>query len=551
MKDRLVCMSLSVLLSVFLTIIVSTVYAQSADPKTVLFQSPLRQSKYLSTQTILYSDGTELERIMIHSPPVPPLGHEIERSTLALPEPNQAMGTNTLTVPAFNWVFGCSAVSAAMIAGYYDRNGWENMYAGPTNGGVMPLIEDPAWGNWTDGSVTYPNNPLIASHSGLDGRTTNGSIDDYWVAYYSWYSDPYITGHWTQHAWGDAIGDYMKTSQSKYENVDGGTTFYNWTSLASPLTCDNMVSYGIHTKDGTYGRKLFYQARGYKVTKCYNQRTDNKIAGGFSFARYKAEIDASRPVLLNLKGHSIVGIGYDDFSRTIYIHDTWDNDVHSMPWDGSYYGMTLHSVSIVNVSLDLTSPNGGEIVPAGSDITIKWTALPDMTKFKLQYSVDKGSTWLPITPDLDFATGTSMTWTTPTTFTKNKTKCLIKVIGFNDSGKKLGSDTSNEPFTIETLTITNPAAGDTCTSGQPCNITWTRSPNIDAQTGKLFSSTDGGLTWKVITDIIIGSDISYEWTPPPIGATKKNCKVKLAYKNSQGVTVAKATSGKFTINKAP
>ena len=69
---------------------------------------------------------------------------------VALPEPNPVMGTRTLTVPAFNWVFGCSSVSAAMIAGYYDRNGFPNMYTGPTNGGVMPL-DNSSWATWSDG----------------------------------------------------------------------------------------------------------------------------------------------------------------------------------------------------------------------------------------------------------------------------------------------------------------------------------------------------------------------------------------------------------------
>ncbi len=76
--------------------------------------------------------------------------------------------------------------------------------------------------------------------------------------------------------------------------------------------------------DGTLGRKLFYEARGYTVTDCYNQKTDNMITGGFSFAQFKAEIDAGRPVMLNLEGHTIVGVGYDDSSNTVYIHDTWD-----------------------------------------------------------------------------------------------------------------------------------------------------------------------------------------------------------------------------------
>ena len=92
-----------------------------------------------------------LSRSIINGPPVPPQGYELERATVSLPKPNPVMAINTLTVPAFRWVFGCSAVSGAMIAGYYDRNGFPNMYTGPTNGGVMPLVEDPSWGTWTDG----------------------------------------------------------------------------------------------------------------------------------------------------------------------------------------------------------------------------------------------------------------------------------------------------------------------------------------------------------------------------------------------------------------
>jgi hypothetical protein len=259
------------------------------------------------------------------------------------------MGARSLTVPAYNWVFGCSAVSGGMIAAYYDRNGYDNMYTGPTNGGVMPL-DNSTWGTWSDGVATYPNIPLSASHNGVDGRTILGSIDDYWVQYGSSANDPYITGAWTQHTWGNAIGDYMKTSQSAYGNTDGSTNFYNYTSSATPLTCADMLTYGVNTVDGTYGRKLFYEARGYTVTDCYSQKTDNTIAGGFSFAQLKAEIDAGRPVMLNLAGHTVVGVGYDDTGNTVYIHDTWDYLTHSMTWGTSYSGMQLLSVSIVNLA---------------------------------------------------------------------------------------------------------------------------------------------------------------------------------------------------------
>jgi hypothetical protein len=349
-------------------VVSSVAYAQEAErpteampttaTPTPLARGPLQQiNEHFSTQTVTYNDGTSLERIIINGPPLPPPGYELERTAVALPKSSQEMGVKTLTVPAFNWVFGCSSVSGAMIAGYYDRNGFPNMYTGPTNGGVMPL-DNSSWPTWSDGFTTYPNLPLAASHQWVDGRTTRGSIDDYWIQYDSASQDPYITNGWTQHSWGDAIGDYMKTSQSAYGNTDGSTTFWNYNS-ATRLDCSAMPGLGI-IDDGTYGRKLFYEARGYTVSDCYNQKTDNQIAGGFSFAQYKAEIDAGQPVMLNLEGHTIVGVGYDDFGSTVYIHDTWDYSDHTMPWGGIYSGRALRSVSIVNLASSLlreTEPN--------------------------------------------------------------------------------------------------------------------------------------------------------------------------------------------------
>ena len=303
-------------------------------------------SPYYSEELITTPDGIQLTGSIINGPskPLPEYQAEREASMTAI-EPEGTLGN----MPSYDWVFGCSAVSGAMIAGYYDRTTYPNMYTGPANGGVMPLT-DTTWPTWSDGHETYPNNPLIASHNGIDGRTIKGSIDDYWIQYGSSANDPYITGGWTQHTWGTAIGDYMKTSQSAYNNTDGSTQFWNWTSSPNKLTCADMEANDIDHLDGTYGRKLFYEARGYSVSDCFNQKTDNN-GGGYTLANFQAEIDAGHPVLLNLAGHSIVGYGYN--GNTIYIRDTWDNDpghTYTMTWGGSYSGMALQSVSVVHLA---------------------------------------------------------------------------------------------------------------------------------------------------------------------------------------------------------
>ena len=71
----------------------------------------------------------------------------------------------------------------------------------------------------------------------------------------------------------------MKTSQSASGNIDGSTTFWSYNS-ATPLTCSAMAGFGI-TNDGTLGRELFYQAKGYTVTTCYNQPRTTSTPAAF------------------------------------------------------------------------------------------------------------------------------------------------------------------------------------------------------------------------------------------------------------------------------
>ena len=338
---------------------------------------------YFSIKHTTLSDGTRLTDALINGPSTPPQGllpsqqlnyEDVELSSLA-------------NFPSYSWVFGCSAVSGSMIAAYYDRNGYSNVYTGPTNGGVMP-VTDTSWPTWYDKNYdVYPSNPLIASKQGLEGRTSRGSIDDYWIQYGSDSPDPYISGGWTQHNWGTAVGDYMKTSQSAYGLTDGGTMF-GYRSDGSKKPCSEMSSW-----DGMLGLKQFFEARGYAVSTCYSQRTDNAVSGGFTLANYKSEIDAGRPVLIHVTGHSMVGFGYS--GSTIYIRNTWDSDpsqVYSMTWGGSYSEMDLYAVGII--SLAPISPIPTQVSPIGTitDVTptYTWSAVSNATQY--MYQVVQGST---------------------------------------------------------------------------------------------------------------------------------------------------------------
>jgi hypothetical protein len=164
--------------------------AQDPPPEAISSQIEVI-SPYYSIEHLTTPDGTQLTGSIINGPPQPLPEYEAERQasiTTITPQGSLA------DFPSYDWVFGCSAVSSAMVAAWYDRGSYPNLYTGPTNGGVMPLT-DTGWSTCSDCiGDTYPNNPLIASHNGVDGRTTRGSIDDYWVSYGSTTTDPYITG---------------------------------------------------------------------------------------------------------------------------------------------------------------------------------------------------------------------------------------------------------------------------------------------------------------------------------------------------------------------
>ena len=367
------------------------------------------------------ADGRLVEGIGIGSP----LSVEVAAQMDTAPLPKGGMIAN---FPAYKWVLGTSAAAAGMIAAYYDTKAYTNLSMGPKNGGKMPLT-DTGWATWSDGSTDYPNNPLIASHKGIDGRASRGTLDDYWIVYDSPDKDPYITGGWAQHSWSTAIGDYMKTSQSKYLNRDGFTWFFYYQNDSSRLTCDVMEDYyaygfKISVLDGTYGRKLFYEKRGYSVTDCYNQYTDNVISGGFSLTDYKKQIDAGHPVVINLRkvdgtgARTIAGYGYN--GSTIYIRDGLDNDpahVYSLPWGGSYLGSPMYSVSIVRLGPAVVpNPKTPAYTITDTTPTFSWSKVGGASDYRFRlYKVGVSTPLYTKTVTAAAACGSSSTCTnTPT-----------------------------------------------------------------------------------------------------------------------------------------
>ncbi len=155
-KNKFLCMSLLVAI-IIITIAGNTwnySFAQDLGPDPSPGNADPTGNKLIQVVTPNFAieestspDGTQISGYIINGPPNPPAEYKTERITSIKSTIDAVILPD---FPSYDWVFGCSAVSGAMIAAYYDRGAYPNIYSGPTNGGVMPNT-DTSWSHWSDG----------------------------------------------------------------------------------------------------------------------------------------------------------------------------------------------------------------------------------------------------------------------------------------------------------------------------------------------------------------------------------------------------------------
>ena len=253
-------------------------------------------------------------------------------------------------VPAYTWSYGAMPTSAAIMAGYYDSFGAPTVYTGAANGGIAPQT-NAVWNS----QASQPDTdqcPLAASKLGVDGIVAKGHGDDYWTGYLDQATDPYY-GNWTEHSYiigQPCTADFMGSNQwYNWGNADGETTL--WASTGGVYDYSGSEGSTPALRDGIHGLRLFYESLGLTVDKNYTRTITGyddpddfpdmgPAVGGYEFSMYKVSIDIGRPVLIQLEGHTLVGLGYDDSYTPprIYIRDCWDNltsqTAHYMSWGG-------------------------------------------------------------------------------------------------------------------------------------------------------------------------------------------------------------------------
>lgn len=299
-------------------------------------------------ETLPMPDGRLVDRVTVPGIPV----------AQRVPGPPASFTRSTVLlggVPAFDWSYGCSATSAAMLAAYYDRGLFSHVYTGPAGGGVMPL-NNSAWG---PGEC-----PLSATHMGYDGLASPGHVDRFWTN--SSGDDPFGTGDPTGTYFG-CTADYMGTNQQWWGNGDGSTTFAYYVDGSPLYDPGDGLEGPPYFRDGIHGLKLFFESRGYAVSANYNQYIYgwNGNANGYTYAQFKVSIDSGIPVLIQIEGHTMLGIGYESASDTIYVLNTWDYSIHTMAWGGIYSGMAHYGVGVLQlIPPPLININGASLSAA-------------------------------------------------------------------------------------------------------------------------------------------------------------------------------------------
>lgn len=108
-------------------------------------------------------------------------------------------------------------------------------------------------------------------------------------------------------------------------------------------------------------------------------------------------------------------------------------------------GSAPSAVGSAESGLVLLSPNGSEVLAAEAPFTVLWQAPDQAASYALDYSIDGGQNWRKLARDLS---DTQFDWAIDTELSGSKS-VLLKVTAYDDNGKELAQDRSDETFSID------------------------------------------------------------------------------------------------------
>ena len=213
---------------------------------------------------------------------------------------------------------------------------------------------------------------------------------------------------------------------------------------------------------------------------------------------------------------------------------------------GKVYADNFQATEVTTpVSTRVMQPDGTEPVPAGDIYPVSWEAPLAATQFKLQYSMDNGTTWKPMAPGL--VPGRAYDWQVLPVPKGNKSNCLVKIIGYNEGGAKIGKAVSAS-FTIEVASITAPVKDEIVPKGTVAYpVTWiTNGISEDVSSAEVFYTSGNSGIWKKAVGTMPAPLTGFNWDVPSPAKPMK-AKLKVVFKDASGKKLATAISSVFRI----
>ncbi|MFC1509640.1 T9SS type A sorting domain-containing protein, partial [Candidatus Omnitrophota bacterium] len=252
-------------------------------------------------------------------------------------------------------------------------------------------------------------------------------------------------------------------------------------------------------------------------------RIDYSIDGGSNWITLVESIDAAA------ESYSWTPSGFTSSQCLVRIVDLSNAEISDVSNDP--FEITEPYVRVI-------SPNGGDVLEAGTLTTITWAYLGIET-VTIEYSPDNSLSWTTVADNVD-ASFRVKNWMLPIF---PSAECLIKI---TDSSNQLSSDTSDSVFSIKEsfLLLQSPNGGEILEGNQWYSIAWTSSKGIS--TIGIEFSTDNGDTWTLINGSVNSSDGSYSWRI--LNEDASDCQIKIF--NAVNSGFFDVSDGAFAIEKS-
>ena len=214
---------------------------------------------------------------------------------------------------------------------------------------------------------------------------------------------------------------------------------------------------------------------------------------------------------------------------------------------GTTYTITDYSNAYLTVTpgVTVTSPNGGESLPAGIPVTVTWTSPPVASGVFTVWAVSQsGSSYSIATVNASGAAAYGANWNVNVPPGSYRIRVSY---GLTAGTTYTITDYSNAYLTVTPgVTVTSPNGGESLPAGTPVTVTWT-SPAVASGVFTVWAVSQSGTYYSIATVNASGS-VSYSkaWN---VKAPAGSYRIRVSYGVAAGssYTITDYSDGYFTV----